>query len=439
MENSNVGILELIAKGEGQDIEFKSSLSERKEILETICAFSNSNGGTILVGVDDNGNLVGIEMGKGVIEGLINEIKSSIEPPVIPQIETAEAHGKKVLVIRVSEGLNKPYLLKGIAFKRFGRTNQRIPREELEKIILEKHRTILSFEERVFDANLKDIDELKVKNFVAEVKSARNIDLPYATVRDFLERLGLFKEKLTAAALLCFSKNPQAYIPYAIVKCGRFRNGIADEREIHGTVLDQISGVLEFLKNHIRVQHSVDGRGRRVDRWEIPLEAIREAVVNAVAHRDYGVPSPVYVKVFDDRVEVINPGGLMPPLTPEKLKKEHPSVLRNPKIANVLFLYGYVERWGYGTNKIVELCVENGLREPDFVEEDGFFKVVLYRSSVNEMERVVLDLVKKGFNTSSAVAKKLNINERTARKYLSSLVSKNLINRKRIGRRIIYY
>jgi predicted HTH transcriptional regulator len=151
---------------------------------------------------------VGVEVGKGVIEGLINEVKSSIEPPVIPQIEMAEVHGRKVLVIRVSEGLNKPYLLKGVAFKRFGRTNQRIPREELERIILEKHKTIPSFEERVFNANLEDIDELKVKNFVAEVKSARNIDLPYASLRDFLERLGLFTGKLTAAALLCFSKNP---------------------------------------------------------------------------------------------------------------------------------------------------------------------------------------------------------------------------------------
>lgn len=161
--------------------------------------------------------------------------------------------------------------------------------------------------------------------------------------------------------------------------------------------------------------------------------------MNALVHRDYRIPSPTYLKVFDDRIEVINPGRLMPPLTPEKLKREHPSILRNPKIANVFFLYGYIERWGYGTNKIVELCIESGLKEPDFLEEDGFFKAVLYRGSVNEMEKIVLELIQEGFNTSSAIAKKLNINERTARKYLLNLLSKNLVRRKRIGRKIVYY
>lgn len=344
-----------------------------------------------------------------------------------------------MLAISVSEGLNKPYFLKGIAFKRFGRTNQRITRDELERMILERHKDVLSFEERMFDVDLAEIDELKVRSFVSEVKSARNMDLPYSTVREFLERLGLFSNKPTAAALLCFSRNPQAYFPYAIVKCGRFRNGIADEKEIYGTLLDQVSGALEFLKNHMRVHHSIDEEGRRVDRWEIPLEAVREAVVNALVHRDYRIPSPTYLKVFDDRIEVINPGRLMPPLTPEKLKREHPSILRNPKIANVFFLYGYIERWGYGTNKIVELCIESGLKEPDFLEEDGFFKAVLYRGSVNEMEKIVLELIQEGFNTSSAIAKKLNINERTARKYLLNLLSKNLVRRKRIGRKIVYY
>lgn len=432
-------ILKLIAGGESQRVEFKRSLSERKEILETVCAFSNSEGGVILVGVDDNGNITGIELGKSTLEELINEIKSSIEPSIIPQTEVIEVSGKKVLVISISEGLNKPYLLKGVAFKRFGRTNQRISREELEKMILEKHKEVLLFEDRVLDADLSEIDESKIEKFVSEVKFSRNMDLPYSTVREFLERLGLIREKITTAALLCFSKNPQAYFPYVIVKCGRFRDGIVDEKEINGTLMEQVSGALEFLKNHIRVHHSIDEKGRRVEHWEVPLEALREAIVNAVVHRDYRVPSPIYVKVFDDRIEVINPGGLIPPLTPEKLKQEHPSIPRNPRIANIFFLYGYIERWGYGTNKMIKLCVENGLREPEFIDEDNFFRVVLYRNSVNEMERLVLELVRAGFNTSSSLAKKLKINERTARKYLSRLVSRNLIRRKRVGRRMIYY
>ncbi|PNV77638.1 MAG: hypothetical protein C0200_05120 [Thermoproteota archaeon] len=239
-----MNILELIARGEDQNTEFKRSLSEKREILETVCAFSNSNGGIILVGVDDDGSITGVDVGKSTVEELINDVKFSIEPAVIPQVEIVEVHGKKVLAISVSEGLNKPYFLKGVAFKRFGRTNQRITRDELERMILERHKDVLSFEERMLDVDLAEIDELKVRSFVSEVKSARNMDLPYSTVREFLERLGLFSNKPTAAALLCFSRNPQAYFSYAIVKCGRFRNGIADEKEIYGTLLDQVSGAL---------------------------------------------------------------------------------------------------------------------------------------------------------------------------------------------------
>jgi ATP-dependent DNA helicase RecG len=257
---------------------------------------------------------------------------------------------------------------------------------------------------------------------------------------EFFQRLGLLAEnKPTSVAILCFSKSPQIHFPFAFVKCGRVKDGITDEKEITGTLLDQVRGTLELLKNNITLSHTISENGKRIEQWEIPIEVLREAVVNAIVHRDYEIASSIYVKVFDDRIEIINPGKLLSPLTPEKLKKEHPSILRNPKIANIFFLYGFIERWGYGTNKMVELCIKNGLREPDFVEEENFFKVVLYRKSLNEMEKLVLQFVKEGANTSSKIAKKLKINERTARKYLSSLVSKGLVSKRKIGRKVEYY
>jgi ATP-dependent DNA helicase RecG len=435
-----MGILDVISKGEDYSTEFKARLSEKREILETICAFSNSNGGTILIGVSDNGEILGVDIGRSTIEELINDIKFSIEPTIIPHVELVEIEGKKIIVIRVAEGLNKPYFFKGVAFRRIGKTNQRIPRDELEKIIVEKYKNLISFEERVFNVGIDEFNEIKVKDFTLEVKVARKIDLTYSTLPEFFQRLGLLNEnKPTSVAILCFSKSPQMYFPFAFVKCGRVKDGIADEKEITGTLLDQVHGTLEFLKNNITLSHTVSENGKRIEHWEIPIEVLREAVVNAIVHRDYEITSPIYVKVFDDRIEIINPGKLLSPLTPEKLKKEHPSILRNPKIANIFFLYGFVERWGYGTNKIVELCIRNGLREPDFVEEESFFKVILYRKSLNEMEKLVLQFVKEGVNTSSKIAKKLKINERTARKYLSSLVSKGLLSKRRIGRRVEYY
>jgi ATP-dependent DNA helicase RecG len=415
-------------------------LSEKREILETICAFSNSNGGTILIGVNDNGEILGVDVGRNTIEELINDVKFSIEPTIIPHIELIEINGKKIVTIIVAEGLNKPYFFKGVAFRRIGKTNQRIPRDELERIIVEKYKNLASFEERVFNVGIDEFDKSKVKDFTFEVKVAKKIDLVHSTLPEFLQRLGLLNEnKPTSVAILCFSKNPQIHFPFAFVKCGRFKDGITDEKEITGTLLDQVRGTLEFLKNNITLFHTINENGKRVEHWEIPIEVLREAIVNVIVHRDYEIASPIYVRVFDDRVEIINPGKLLSPLTPEKLKKEHPSILRNPKIANIFFLYGFIERWGYGTNKMVELCIKNGLHEPDFVEEENFFKVIVYRKSLNEMEKLVLQLIKEGVNTSSKIAKKLKINERTARKYLSNLISKGLVSKRRIGKRIEYY
>jgi len=433
-------LVEIIARGESEKVEFKASLSEEREIMETICGFSNTAGGIILVGVNDNGEIVGVETGRKTIDDLLNKIKFSIEPMIIPQIEVVDIEGKKVLVISVAEGINKPYFVGGLSFKRIGKTNQRLTKEELERMILEKYKGLASFEERTIGEAIDEIDEQEIKRFVENVKSARNIVLAYSSIKEFLERLGLLKEgKLTNAAVLCFSRKSELYFSYAILKCGRFRNGMVSEREITGPLLSQVENGLEFLMEHLSFTHTIGKNGKREERYEVPIEALREALVNAVVHRDYEVASPIYIKIFDDRIEIINPGKLLPPLTPEKLRQEHPSILRNPKIANIFFLYGFIERWGYGTNKMIEACVKNGLKEPEFIEEDGFFKTVIYRRKLNEMEITILELVKKGVNTSSLIAKTLKVDERTARKYLSSLLSKGLIYRKRVGKKIFYY
>lgn len=433
-------LTEIIAGGESNRVEFKSSLSEEREILETICGFSNMAGGTILVGVSDNGKIVGVDIGKKTVDDILNKIKFSIEPTIIPQAEVVEMDGKKVLVINVMEGINKPYFIGGVSFKRVGKTNQRLTKEELERIILEKYKGIVSFEERVISEGASEIDEQEVRRFVESVKSSRNIALTHSSIKEFFERLGLLREdRLTNAAVLCFSRKPELHLPYAILKCGRIRDGIISEREITGPLLSQVEKGLGFLIEHLSFSHTVGEDGKRVEHYEIPVEALREALVNAIVHRDYEIASPIYVKIFDDKIEVVNPGRLLPPLTPEKLKREHPSILRNPKIANIFFLYGFIERWGYGINKMIEACVKNGLKEPEFSEEDGFFKTLIYRRKINEMEMMVLELVKKGVNKSSLIAKRLRINERTARKYLASLLSKGLIFRKRVGRKVFYY
>lgn len=435
-----IELLRTISKGEGEALEFKESFAEERELLETICAFSNSRGGKILVGVNDKGKVRGVMLGKTTFQNFLNKVKSSIEPALIPQLEQVKVEGKTVVVIQVGEGINKPYFLKGIAFKRVGRSNQRIPKDELEKLVLEKYREIVSFEDRQLETTTEIIDEGLIIDFSREASLSRKVYLKFKNKEEFLQKLGAIKGgKPTVCAVMCFSSNPQLHLPYAMVKCGTFIGGaLRREREIGGDIRAQIQGALDFLRGNLTVRFKVDESGKRVEMYEIPLEALREAIVNALAHRDYSVPSPAYVKVFEDRVEITNPGGLPAPLTPEELKRDHPSILRNPKLANFLFLSGFIEKWGRGTNKMVELCVKQGLREPEFIEDGSFFKVLIFRGVLNELERRVLELVGKRELTSAEVAKKLKINERTARKHLSALCSMGLIVRRRVGRKISY-
>lgn len=431
----------LISKGEGQTLEFKRSLKLLDDILITICSFSNADGGKILVGVTDKGEVVGITIGKKTIQKLLNQIKFSIEPTVIPQVETYKINERDVLVITVSEGLNKPYFLRGMVYRRVGNSNQRLGKEDIEKLIIEKHKRLISFEEKEIETDLSVMDLNRIKEFVEVARRERKVNLGFSDVRDFLRKTGLIRRKPTNAAILCFAKNPQTFLPYFIVKCGKFRdNRMIFEREVAGTVFNQIFTSLEFIKENLSFESKIDEKGKRKEIYEIPLESIRESVVNAVCHRDYTIASPIYIKIFRDRVEVISPGKLLEPLTPEKLKQDHPSILRNPKIANILFLYGFIERWGQGTNKMVRVCLERGLQEPEFLEENGFFKVILYRRVLKETERLVLEILReKKEMTSKELAQKLEVGERTARKYLSSLKKRGLISERRIGRRIIYF
>ncbi len=434
-------IKELLKQKEGLKLEFKESLADFDEILKTICAFSNTKGGKIVVGVTNKGKVRGIIIGKGTFQDILNKIKFSIEPMIIPQIESVKHENKKLIVISVEEGFNKPYFYKGVAYKRVGASNQRIGKEELEKLIVKKYKEKVAFEDIKVTKDFSLINESLIKEFVGVVKEERKIDLKYTNLKNFLRKLGLIKNSsLTYASLLCFSNNPQQFLPYAIIKCGRFKNitSILAEREISGNLINQINLSLQFLRENLSFVSVIDEKGRRKEIYEIPLEALREAIVNAVCHRDYSIASPIYIKVFDDRVEIINPGKLPEPLTPELLKKEHESILRNPKIANVLFLYGFIERWGTGTNKIVEECLKHGLKEPEFMELGNFFKVVLFRKETEGVEKEILDLLEEKEMSSQEIAKKLKISERTARKYLKILVERQIIRKRRMGRKVLY-
>ena len=442
--NTSTNMLEqVIKKGESEIQEFKESLSDVGSILKSVVAFINAQGGTILVGVKDNGEVVGVDIGKGTIESLTNKIANQIEPRIFPSIEVTSYLERKLIVIRVEEGFNKPYFLKQIAYKRVGKNDLKLNRDELEKIFLQK--PMRGFDTLVSEATLGEASEGNLRKFVDIAREERKMDITFTSTKDMLKKLGMVKNiRPVNAAVLLFCGDPQKYFYHAIIKAGRFKDGeMLDEKTIDGSLRDQIENALNFVKLHTRRRFEITEEGRRKEIWEYPLEAVRELIVNALCHRAYTIPSPVYMKIYDDRITLQNPGGLLPPLTPEKLKEEHPSVLRNPLLAKALYMMGYVEQWGMGTNKVVKLCVSHGLTEPEFLDEGNLFTVVLKGLKVSELlnerqMKILKAIKKKGSTKRKELEELLRIPERTLRSDLEKFVKLRLVEKMGKGKEVSY-
>lgn len=202
-------IKNLIKEKESEDLEFKSSLSELKEIIQTICAFANKNGGKIIIGVSPSGEILGVQVGKNTIEKLTNQILTSLEPKIYPKIQTEKIKNKIVIVIEIPEIKEKPVLAFGRPYKRMGKSTVKISKGEYERLILEKHKDKLQFDNQIcLKATIKEIDKKKLRWFLRKAKEERNYDIePETPIKEALNRLNLIQDgKLTNTAILLFAK-----------------------------------------------------------------------------------------------------------------------------------------------------------------------------------------------------------------------------------------
>ena len=451
-----MNIKELIKKGESETLEFKGSLHLKDEIGKAISSLSNSNGGRILVGVSDNGKIIGIDSGKNTIEELANYIKRHSDPQIFPSIILEEVNDKKIIVIEVLEGKDKPVFFKDRAYKRVGKTSQGISASEIRKLALEE-KPKLTWDEGICEASLEDIDEEKVRWFLRKARAERNFGVgPETSVEEALQRLKLMKnEKLTNAAVLLFGKNPQKFFFLAETRCGRFKGTkpvkpFVDMKVFGGNIIDQIDKALSFVLDHTPMAvWLVPGQVEREEKYEYPPDAIREAIINAVCHRDYSLSSSVQIRMFDDRLEVWSCGPLPEPLTPEDLKKKHKSILRNPLIGKCFFLIKFIEEWGTGTNDMIKACLNWGLPEPEFELVAGDLVVTFWKSrlteelmnklGLNERQKRAINYLKEHNKiTTKEYCKIFNVVKDTANRDLNGLLDKGLIERGGSGPKTYY-
>ena len=440
---------QLLAEGESETVEFKESFDE--EAIETVAAFANTGGGTLLVGVADNGIIKGLMLGKETLRDWTNRIAQAthIHPH---QIDRISQEGKTVVVVQVTESAIKPVPCRGRYFKRIGKSNRQMSDDDLTRAVLEK---VGMTWDQVVEPRVKftDLDPEQLRRFrkLCNLKGRRVIPDTEADAT-VLEKLGLLHEgQLSRAAVLLFARDLQRFYPSAFVKLGRFRSPtlIVDDRELYGTLFDQVEGFMGYFKEHLQTRFEFTGEIARELIWEYPLEALREAITNAVCHRDYMDLGHTQVRWYDDQILFVSPGGLPPPLRIEELKQPHRSVPRNRLIAEIFFDIGWIERWGSGIQKILDECSAAGMPEPTFDEKQGALWVAFAHglaaeehpllSGLNERQKQVLRFIKEhGSITNREYRQLIGLSDESARRELKELVAKGILYVEGSGRNVRY-
>lgn len=437
-----IEILEIIKQGESQTVEFKVGFST--EVGNTLCSFANTSGGIILFGVSDDGKIEGVPE---KVEGKVASLAHSCKPSIYPKVRKVIHNGKLIIIVEVPHSEGILHSFKNVVYKRVGTSDMPLSGEEV--INFARKVRIIRFDNRFCSATLLDIDETAVRRFIKSAIRQGRLDIdPNLSIEEVFDKLELKQgDRLTYAAVLLFGKEPQRFALQSEVRCARFKGTesltFVDMKVLRGSVIQQIDDAEKFVMNHIKLSAEIKGF-KRVEKWEYPLSAIREAITNAICHRDYFSTANVHVSIYDDRVEVWNPGGLPPELTIEALKGPHKSIPRNPLIANVLYFIKYIERWGTGTQRIINDTLSHGLPEPEFSEASGGFEVVFRKAEaivegLNERQKKAWaylrekDIITQGIYVELCVC-----SISTAKRDLGEMVKKGLLKREGKARKTIY-
>ena len=343
-------IRQIIAEGESQQTEFKSSFNV--EAMESITAFANAEGGCVLVGVSNKGKIVGVDTNEESVQQWVNEIKSKTEPAILVDAERYEIEGKAAVMLSVPEYPVKPIALQGRFYKRIGNSNHLLSATEIANLsMLSLQVSWDSFP--ALGKTLEDLDTESIDRFIERVSSNGRLSLSGKTWTDKLRKLKLINgETPTNAAYLLFGKGNIGYNVHA----GRFKTPsmIIDDRMMNGNLFQTVEETMRFLLSQIKVAYEITGKTtQRTEIFEYPLPALREIVLNTIIHRDYTSPMDVQIKVFDQKITFFSPGELYGKQTIEALRTDdYQAYTRNKLIAEAFYLTGDIEKYGTGYTRI---------------------------------------------------------------------------------------
>ncbi len=372
-------IKSIIALGEGYQAEFKVSVpSKVRDLTEEICAFANAAGGVLLIGVDDTNVIKGVSIDNTKRSSIQNSI-SEINPKLNCTIEIVSVDGLDVGVLNVPSGKNKPYIFSGAIFVRVGPNTQKLTTAEEMRDFFQQADKIYFDESPCKEFDTVQIDNDNFNAFRADAGFHASI-----SNEQILKNLQLYTEDglFKSGAVLFFGNQPESIYEQAIIRCVAFKGTdkryIADDKKFGGALYHQYTQAIEWLRGKINVSYDIEGQGSgaRKENWEIPETVFKEAIINSLSHRDYYEKGAVTtIEVFDDRIEISNPGGLLSAISHEFGKR---SLSRNPLIFGLFDRMHLVEKIGSGIPRMEELMHSNGLTSPEY-RIDGMFTILLRR------------------------------------------------------------
>lgn len=391
---TEIEIQEAIAGLENDHIEFKADLSateaqeHKLHVMRSLTAFYNTKGGAILFGIrDKTGEVIGVPDPQQLEHSFFQQLRGNVpDLDVSPSVEITECKGQKIVIVRCPKGPRPPYKIRSSdrPFVRVGSSNIEASDDQIAQMYRDRSpdpqdRALLEA------ASIEDLDLVAAEGYLK--KTSFN-EFSTDDLLTLLSREGFIGKKTdgdfapTIAGILLFGKNPQSFLPQAVIKADVKMNEEQDDwddlQTFGGTLFDQLRAVEAFIRRHIPVAARIAGF-RRINTPVIPFEALREAVVNAVVHRDYRDPlAEIHLRVRGTSVSILNPGGFMPPLTIEiVMRGDFAPRSRNATIAEAFVrLGGFMEKRGSGIERMRGVMREVRLPEPEFLEEAGTFRVI---------------------------------------------------------------
>jgi ATP-dependent DNA helicase RecG len=457
----------LVKRGESENLEFKASTANLNAGMQTACAFLNSeHGGIIIFGVKDNGQIVGQEVSDKTRKEIAAEF-NRIEPYTKIDAKYVQVTGdRQAIVMLIKPGEKAPYSYDGRSYIRNQSTTGRMAKEEYIYLYNQNNPTL--WESLTSNTcNLSNLDRRRIKDVIHMAIYEKRLpqSASKTSIADILEKLDLIVDgRLTNAAVILFCKSEDKQFMQSTIKLARFRGidktEFLDNKMFKANAFDLYDKAMDFLTFCLPVAARIEpGNPIRVEEPAIPYNVLREALTNALIHRDYShTGGSVEVAIYDDRVNITNIGGLPKGVLISQLSKNHRSVQRNPLIAHIFYICGKIEKWGRGTINMIQDCKKAGNPLPEYEEIGGGFSVtlplkkpmhtIIYeepqkvdRSKLTERQREIIDALQSGPLSRLQIMKetKIKLSDRVVQLELNKLKKLGLINSKGKAQNTIWF